>query len=144
MSIILLISRRFRIAAKQKGFTLIEVFIAIFLLTVSLLGTAALTTGVIRGNQASRNVTTATALAESCLEENRRVGYSSAGAIPAGGSNSCVSGTATVSSGGVAFTRTLTIDSSVANIKTLTVAVSWSEGAVGTKSVSLITVLAAS
>jgi prepilin-type N-terminal cleavage/methylation domain-containing protein len=135
------ISRR---AISQDGFTLIEVFIAIFLLTVSLLGTAALTTGVIRGNQASRNMTTATALAESCLEENRRVGYSSAGAVPAGGSNSCVSGTATVSSGGVAFTRTLTIDTSVANIKTLTVAVGWSEGAVGTKSVSLVTILAAS
>jgi type IV pilus assembly protein PilV len=133
-----------QMAVNQAGFTLIEVFIAIFLLTVSLLGTAALTTGVIRGNQASRNITTATALAESCLEENRRVGYSSAGAVPAGGSNSCVSGTATVSSGGVAFTRTLTIDTSVANIKTLTVAVSWSEGAVGTKSVSLVTILAAS
>jgi Tfp pilus assembly protein PilV len=144
MSIRILISPRSRIAAKQEGFTLIEVFIAIFLLTVSLLGTAALTTGVIRGNKASRNITTATALAESCLQENRRVGYSSAGAVPAGGSNSCVSGTATVSSDGVAFTRTLTIDSSVANIKTLTIAVSWSEGAVGTKSVSLVTILAAS
>jgi prepilin-type N-terminal cleavage/methylation domain-containing protein len=144
MSIRVLRPRRSRITSKQNGFTLIEVFIAIFLLTVSLLGTAALTTGVIRGNKASRNMTTATALAESCLEENRRVGYSSAGAVPAGGSNSCVSGTATVSSSGVAFTRTLTIDSSVANIKTLTVAVSWSEGAVGTKSVSLITILAAS
>jgi prepilin-type N-terminal cleavage/methylation domain-containing protein len=144
MSIRILTLARSRIAAKQNGFTLIEVFIAIFLLTVSLLGTAALTTGVIRGNKASRNMTTATALAESCLEENRRVGYSSAGAVPAGGSNSCVSGTATVSSDGVAFTRTLTIDTSVANVKTLTVAVSWSEGAVGTKSVSLVTILAAS
>jgi len=144
MSIRILTLARSRIVAKQNGFTLIEVFIAIFLLTVSLLGTAALTTGVIRGNKASRNITTATVLAESCLQENRRVGYSSAGAVPAGGSNSCVSGTATVSSDGVAFTRTLTIDTSVANIKTLTVAVSWSEGAVGTKSVSLVTILAAS
>jgi len=144
MAIRILTLARSRIVAKQNGFTLIEVFIAIFLLTVSLLGTAALTTGVIRGNKASRNITTATVLAESCLQENRRVGYSSAGAVLAGGSNSCVSGTATVSSDGVAFTRTLTIDTSVANIKTLTVAVSWSEGAVGTKSVSLVTILAAS
>ena len=144
MAIRILTLARSRIVAKQNGFTLIEVFIAIFLLTVSLLGTAALTTGVIRGNKASRNITTATVLAESCLQENRRVGYSNAGAVPAGGSNSCVSGTATVSSDGVAFTRTLTIDTSVANIKTLTVAVSWSEGAVGTKSVSLVTILAAS
>ena len=144
MSIRILTLLRSRIAAKQNGFTLIEVFIAIFLLTVSLLGTAALTTGVIRGNKASRNLTTATALAESCLEENRRVGYSSAGAVPAGGLNSCVSGTTTVTSGGVSFTRTLTIDASVANIKTLTIAVSWSEGAVGTKSVTLKTIMAAS
>jgi prepilin-type N-terminal cleavage/methylation domain-containing protein len=144
MSTKILMPSTSRSAISQNGFTLIEVFIAIFLLTVSLLGTAALTTGVIRGNKASRNMTTATALAESCLEENRRVGYSSAGAVPAGGSNSCVSGTATVTSDGVAFTRTLTIDTSVANIKTLTVAISWSEGAVGTKSMSLVTILAAS
>src|SRR6266498_911643 len=67
-----------------------------------------------------------------------------AGAAPASGSNSCVAGTATVTSGGVSFSRTLTIDTSVTNIKTLTVAVSWSEGAVGTKSVSLVTIMAAS
>jgi type IV pilus assembly protein PilV len=128
----------------QAGFTLIEIFITIVLLTIGLLGTAALTTGVVRGNQASKNMTTATTIAQTCFEENRRVGYSSAGAVPAGGSNSCVSGTGTVTSGGVSFTRTLTIDTSVANIKTLTVTVSWSEGAVGTKSITLKTIMAAS
>jgi prepilin-type N-terminal cleavage/methylation domain-containing protein len=138
------ISTAFRIAANQDGFTLIEIFITIVLLTIGLLGTAVLTTGVVRGNQASKNMTTATVIAQTCFEENRRVGYSSAGAVPAGGSNSCVSGTATVTSGGVSFTRTLTIDASVANIKTLTIAVSWSEGAVGTKSVTLKTIMAAS
>jgi type IV pilus assembly protein PilV len=132
-----------RMTANQSGFTLIEVFITIVLLTIGLLGTAALTTGVMRGNLASKNMTTATTIAQTCLEENRRIGYSKAGAVPAGGSNSCVSGTAVVSSGGLSFTRTLTIDTSVANIKTLTVAVSWSEGAVGTKSITLKTVMAA-
>jgi type IV pilus assembly protein PilV len=133
-----------RIVMNQAGFTLIEIFITIVLLTIGLLGTAALTTGVVRGNQASKNMTTATTIAQTCFEENRRVGYSSAGAVPAGGSNSCVSGTGTVTSGGVSFTRTLTIDTSVANIKTLTVTVSWSEGAVGTKSITLKTIMAAS
>jgi len=133
-----------RTAGNQEGFTLIEIFITIVLLTIGLLGTAALTTGVVRGNLASKNMTTATAIAQTCLEENRRVGYSSAGAAPASGSNSCVAGTATVTSGGVSFSRTLTIDTSVTNIKTLTVAVSWSEGAVGTKSVSLVTMMAVS
>jgi prepilin-type N-terminal cleavage/methylation domain-containing protein len=124
----------------QDGFTLIEVFIAIFILTVSLLGTAALTTGVIRGNKASRNLTTATAIAQSCLEENRRVGYTNAGA----GSSSCLSGNANVTQDGVTFARVLTVTPADAtNIRTLTVIVSWSEGAVGTKSVTLTTILAA-
>ena len=132
-----------RIAADQSGFTLIEVFIAIVILTVGLLGTAALTTGVVRGNLSGRNLTTATAIAQSCFEENRRVGYSSAGSVPAGGSNSCVTGNATVTLGGVAYTRNLAIDTSVSNVKTLTVTVTWSEGAVGTKSITLKTILAA-
>jgi Tfp pilus assembly protein PilV len=129
-----------RALGKQEGFTLLEVFNAIFILTISMLGTAALTTGVIRSNLASRNMTTATAIAQSCFEENRRVGYTNAGA----GSSSCLAGNANVTQGGVTFARTLTIDTSVTNIKTLTVAVSWSEGAVGTKSITLVTILAAS
>lgn len=132
-----------RIAEDQTGFTLIEVFIAIVILTVGLLGTAALTTGVVRGNLSGKNLTTATAIAQSCFEENRRVGYSSAGSVPAGGTNSCVTGNATVTLGGVAYTRNLAIDTSVSNIKTLTVTVTWSEGAVGTKSITLKTILAA-
>ena len=130
-------------STNQGGFTLIEVFIAIVLLTIGLLGTAALTTGVVRGNLNSKNTTTATAIAQSCFEENRRVGYSDAGAVPAGGSNNCLTGATTVTTGGVAFTRTLTIDTSVSNIKMLTVVVNWSEGAAGAKSITLKTVLAA-
>jgi prepilin-type N-terminal cleavage/methylation domain-containing protein len=133
-----------RITAKQAGFTLIEMLTAIVILTIGLLGTAALTTGVVRGNLAAKNMTTATVIAQSCFEENRRVGYSNAGSVPAGGANSCVTGNATVTSGGVSFTRNLMIDASVSNIKTLTITVSWSEGAVGTKSITLKTVLAAS
>ena len=136
-----------RIAGNQDGFTLIEIFIAIVLLTVGLLGTAALTTGVVRGNVSSRNMTTATAIAQSCLEENRRVGYASAGSVPVGGSNNCVTGNATLTQGGVSFTRTLTVTPTPANttnIRTLAVTVQWSEGAVGSKSITLKTIMAAS
>ena len=128
----------------EKGFTLLEIFIAILLLTVGLLGTAALTTGVVRGNVSSRLLTSATAIAQSCLEENRRVGYASAGAVPSGGTNSCPTGNATVSVNGVSYTRNLGIDSSVGNVKTLTVTVTWSEGSVGSKSISMKTILALS
>jgi len=127
----------------QAGFTLIEIFIAMVLLSVGLLGTAALTTGVVRGNLQSRNLTTATSIAQTCFEENRRVGYANAGTVPAGGTNNCT-GSSTVTFGGVSFTRDLSIDASVSNIKTLTVTVSWSEGAIGSKSITLKTVIAAS
>lgn len=131
-----------QIATNQNGFTLLELFIAIVLLTVGLLGTAALTTGVVRGNLNGKNLTAATAIAQSCFEENRRVGYANAGSSVSG--NNCVQGATTVTSGSLTFTRTLTIDASVSNIKTLTVTISWSEGAAGTRSLTLKTVLAAS
>jgi len=133
-----------KIACSQgdaKGFTLIELLIAILLLTIGLLGTAALTGGVIRGNIAGKNLTTATAIAQSCFQENRRVGYANAGTSNNG--NGCPVGSATVSLGGVTFTRVLdNVDTSVTNMKTLTVTVSWSEGAVGNKSMTLKTSMA--
>ncbi len=131
----------FRLVQNEQGFTLIELFTALVLLTIGLLGTAAMTTGVIRGNIAGKNLTTATAIAQSCFQENRRVGYTNAGTSTSG--NGCPVGTATVSLGGASFTRVLsTIDTSVANMKTLTVTVSWSEGAVGSKSITLKTSMA--
>ena len=132
-----------RTAGNPEGFTLIEIFISIVLLTIGLLGTASLTTAVLRGNLASRNMTTATAIAQSCLEENRRVGYMNAGT----GTSSCLSGSTNVLKGGVTFARALTVAPSVpdtTNIRTLTVTVSWSEGGSGTKSITLVTILAAS
>jgi type IV pilus assembly protein PilV len=131
------------IVSNQNGFTLIEIFISIVLLTVGLMGTAVLTTGVVRGNLGSRNMTTATAIAQSCLEENRRVGFTNAGA----GSSTCLSGSVNVTQGPVTFMRALTVTPTPAinpTIKTLTVAVTWSEGGVGSKSVTLKTIMAAS
>ena len=58
------------------GFTLIEVLIAIVLLTVGLLGMAALTSGIINGNTHSSRLTTATTLAQEKVEDVRRLGYS--------------------------------------------------------------------
>ena len=137
------LNSRIALIANQDGFTLIEVFIAIVLLTIGLLGTAALTTGVVRGNFASKNITTATAIAQSCLEENRRVGFTNAG----GGSSACQTGSANVSQGGVTFARALTVTPTPAvspTIKTLSVTVTWSEGAAGSKSLTLTTIMAVS
>lgn len=124
------------VTQSEEGFTLIELFTAITLLTIGLLGTAALTAGVVKGNIAGRNVSTATAIAQSCLQENRRVGYTSAG------TTGCTTTSANVSLGGVTFTRDLSIDTSVTNIKTLTVTVTWSEGTAGSKSIKMMTSIA--
>lgn len=59
----------------QKGFTLIEVMVAILLLTVALLGLAAVTTTVIRGNALSQTLTLATTLARDKMEELKGVNY---------------------------------------------------------------------
>ena len=134
-------SKMFTAGRNQQGFTLIELFTAMFLLTTGLLGTAAMTAGVIKTNRSGRNQTTATAIAQSCFQENRRVGYTNAGTTS--GSNGCSVGTTTVSLGGVSFTRVLgAVDVSVTNVKTLTVTVSWSEGSAGNKSITLKTSIA--
>lgn len=134
-------SRLFNAAQNEQGFTLIELFTAMALLTIGLLGTAAMTAGVMHGNVAGRNQTTATAIAQSCFQENRRVGYTNAGTSSS--SNGCPAGTATVSLGGVSFTRVLAaVDTSVTNMKTLTVTVSWSEGTAGNRSMTMKTSMA--
>ncbi len=61
-----------------KGFTLIEIMVAITLLSVGLLGMAGLTVGIMRGNALSSEVTTATVLAQAKMEDIKRVGYSGA------------------------------------------------------------------
>jgi type IV pilus assembly protein PilV len=61
----------------KNGFTLLEVLIAILILTIGLLGMAALNVGIIKGNKFSNDVTTATTLAQDKMEEIRGAGYGS-------------------------------------------------------------------
>jgi prepilin-type N-terminal cleavage/methylation domain-containing protein len=124
-----------RLRSDERGFTLIELFTAIVLLTIGLLGTAALTGGVVKGNIAAKNLSTATTIAQSCLQENRRVGYTSAG------TTGCTTTTTNVSLGGVTFSRALVVTPGT-NVKTLTVTVTWNEGTAGGKTLSMSTVIA--
>ena len=64
----------------NSGFTLIEVLVAMVILSVGLLGTAALITGIINSNKLSNRISTATVLAQDKIEEIKRVGYAAADA----------------------------------------------------------------
>jgi type IV pilus assembly protein PilV len=57
-----------RIVNEQKGFTILEVLVAISILTVGLLAVATMQVSAVRGNNLSSNVTVALALAEDKME----------------------------------------------------------------------------
>jgi len=124
------------IATSQNGFTLLEVLVAIVILTIGLLGTAGLTTGVIRGNHYSKNITSATAAGQTLLESVKSSGYTNA--------TSANFPNDTVTMGGMTFTRTTTITNSspAANMKTVSVTVGWTESNNTARSVNLQTILA--
>jgi type IV pilus assembly protein PilV len=67
---------KFKDRYNNGGFTLMEVLVAMLILTVGLLGMAALITGIISSNKLSNRISTATVLAQDKMEEVRRVGYS--------------------------------------------------------------------
>ena len=116
--------------SNNNGFTLIEVLVAMVILSVGLLGTAALITGIINGNKVSNRITTATVLAQDKMEEIKRIGYSSENEPRA-----------VLSSPYNNYEREVTgldVESPAANMRTVTVTVYWESS----KSVSLQTILA--
>ena len=62
----------------DRGYTLIEVLVAMIILSIGLLGGAALIVGIIQGNSRSDRLTTATLLAQEKMEDIRGLAYSGA------------------------------------------------------------------
>lgn len=104
----------------SKGFTLIEVLIAIAILAVGLLGMATLAGSIISYNQLAQHITTATALAQDKIEELRGSPYDAV----AEGTESNID--ASGGAGGM-YNRNTEVDEDVAfqNTKTVEVTVSW-------------------
>jgi type IV pilus assembly protein PilV len=111
----------------DRGFTLIEILVAVSILSVGVLGMAALQGTSIRQNAFSMRTTEATALIESKIEEYRNIAYAS---IPVGDDSEADLGT------GGQFTRTSSVqkDTPVNDVKTVTIQVSWSDPGVHTVS----------
>jgi type IV pilus assembly protein PilV len=129
---------RFTAIGEMRGFTLIEVLVTALILTIGLLGTLGLATGIIRGNFFSKNLTSATAIAQTQLEAVQNRGYVNAT------TSNFPAAAATVSMGNVSFSRTTTItdNSPSSNMKTISVTVAWNETNNAARSVSLQTILA--
>jgi len=60
------------------GFTLIEVLVAMVILSVGLLGMASLSIGIIKGNAFSKEISSATTCAREKLEEVEQLGFAGA------------------------------------------------------------------
>lgn len=103
----------------HKGFTLVEIMVAMAILMIALLSLVSVTVMVIKGNSFSKTMTTAMTLARDSLEQLKNTGY-----------NSLAGGTDTV---GSIYTRTWTVtrDSPAVDMTTIEVVVQWNwQGAV--------------
>jgi type IV pilus assembly protein PilV len=124
---------------KEGGFTLLELLVALTILSIGLLGTAMLTTGIIRGNFFSKNITSATAVAQTTIEGAQRVGYAAVNTYVTDSSKV----PPTVSMGEVSFSQSASVtnNSPASNMKTVSITVSWNEANNAARSVTLQTIL---
>ena len=119
---------------KDNGFTLLEVLVAIVILSIGLLGMASLTVGIINGNKFSNNMTTATTLAQDKMEDIRRTAFATVADEPR----------AALPSPYAAYKREVTaiIDSPAPGMKTVSVKVFWGGASMEDHNVELKTILA--
>jgi len=120
---------------RSKGFSLIEVLIALVILSISLLALAGLMTTTTKNNAFGSNMTEAATLAQDKLEELRVTDW-----------NNIVDGNDTSSIRGMNYNRTWTLvlspNSPIPpndNDKRVTVTVSWNDGV--NRSISFLTAL---
>lgn len=102
----------------NRGFTLIEVVVAIVMLTFGVLASASLTAALMRSNRGVTNRTRAVETLRLKVEELQSRTYAN-----------ITSGNDTATIGGVTFSRawTVTPDSPAANLKTVTFTVTWTD-----------------
>ena len=127
-----------RCCTNNGGFTLVEVLMALTIISIGLLGTAVLTMTIMQSNKSSSEVTIASTLAHDKLEEIRNEGFSTA---PAVGDPDQDSGYGTIS-GYPSFRRVVSSAGvgalPAADTKAVTVSVFWNND---NRSISLNTII---
>ena len=125
---------RYSKKVKENGFTLLEVLIAILILSVGMMGMASLTVAIINGNRFSNDLTTATTLAQDKMEDVRGTSYSTVASETK----------AVLSSPYDEYKQEVTIadDSPATGMKTVSVKVYWGGASKEGHNVELKTILA--
>jgi type IV pilus assembly protein PilV len=106
--------------SSEEGFTLLEIMIALVVLSVSLVALAGLQISAIRGNAFSKRMTTAVSIANEKMEQLKNSSYA----------NILSESSIQVNQSNMNFTRQVTVtnNSPLPNTKTVNVTVTWSQG----------------
>jgi len=123
----------------QSGFTLIEVMIALVILAVGLLALATMQIVSIRANAFSSEMTYATMLAQSKLEQIRNMDYDDDDLTPSTVTTDQVSASALTK--GMAYTVETTVsadDVPATNMKTVTMEIKWTGAPAGSAGQSTV------
>jgi type II secretory pathway pseudopilin PulG len=118
--------REFSLFGQQDGFTFNEILVAISLIVIAILGYSLTTTGVIRGNQTSNNLTVAVNLAQDKMEQLKgEKTLHNVNRCPSGGDQNI---SATGGPGGI-YQRCWTVTDSpfAKNLKQIDVTVFWQD-----------------
>jgi prepilin-type N-terminal cleavage/methylation domain-containing protein len=105
---------------ETSGFTLVEILIAMVIITIVSLGSVTLTVGIMRGNSFSKRLATATTLVQDRLEDVKRLGYTNVGTAAVTQNYGSITNFT-----GYKRVVTVTNDTPAAKMKTVNVTVFW-------------------